>query len=105
MGTAHVRDGSLAYGGAANVAPAPAAASRVGRLSAPCGRMATRLDKPIRRELDLDGKLYTVTISPDGVKVVEKGRRKGQELSWHSIVSGDARLAEDLSISLDATME
>jgi hypothetical protein len=67
--------------------------------------MATRLEKPIKRELDLGGKLYTVTISPDGVKVVEKGHRKGQELSWQSIVSGDARLAEDLSISLDATME
>jgi hypothetical protein len=67
--------------------------------------MATKLDKPIKRELELDGRLYTVTISPDGVKVVEKGRRKGQELSWHSIVSGDARLSEDLRISLDATME
>jgi hypothetical protein len=67
--------------------------------------MATKLDKPIKRELALGDRLYTVTISPDGVKVVEKGKRKGQELSWQSIVSGDARLAEDLSISLDATME
>ena len=67
--------------------------------------MATKLDKPIKRELELDGRLYTVTISPDGVRIVEKGRRKGQEISWHSIVSGDARLNEDLRISLDATME
>jgi hypothetical protein len=64
--------------------------------------MATPLTKPIKRELDLDGKLYTVTISPDGVKVVEKGKRRGQELSWHSIVSGDAALTQDLRISLDA---
>lgn len=64
--------------------------------------MATPLTKPIKRELDLDGKLYTVTISPDGVKVVEKGRRRGQELSWQSIVSGDAALTQDLRISLDA---
>ena len=66
--------------------------------------MATKLDKPIKRELDLDGRLYTVTIAPDGVKVVEKGKRKGHELTWRAIVSGDTRLAEDLSISLDATM-
>jgi hypothetical protein len=65
--------------------------------------MATKLDKAIKRELELDGKLYTVTIAPDGIKVVEKGKRKGQEISWRSIVSGDAVLAENLRISLDAT--
>ena len=65
--------------------------------------MATKLDKAIKRELELDGKLYTVTIAPDGIKVVEKGKRKGQEISWRSIVSGDAVLTENLKISLDAT--
>ena len=65
--------------------------------------MATKLDKPIRRELELDGVLYTVVISPDGIRVTQKGRRRGQELSWRSIVSGDATLAEDLRISVDAT--
>jgi hypothetical protein len=65
--------------------------------------MATKLDKAIKRELELDGKLYTVTIAPDGIKVVEKGKRKGQEISWRSIVTGDAVLAENLRISLDAT--
>jgi len=67
--------------------------------------MTTRLDKPLKREVDIDGRPYTVTISPDGVKVVEKGKRLGQELAWRDIVSGDARLRRDLSISLDATME
>ena len=67
--------------------------------------MTTKLDKPLKREIDLDGTLYTVTMSAEGVKVVEKGKRKGQELSWRDIVSGDARLAQDLQISLDATME
>ena len=32
--------------------------------------MATKLEKPIRRELELGGRLYTVTISPAGVKIV-----------------------------------
>ena len=67
--------------------------------------MTTKLDKPLKREIELDGTLYTVTMSPDGVKVVEKGKRKGQELSWRDIITGDARLVQDLQISLDATME
>ena len=67
--------------------------------------MATRLEKALKRELDIDGKPYTITISPDGVKVVEKGRRNGQELSWRSIVSGDAKLAEDLTLSVDAMQD
>jgi hypothetical protein len=65
--------------------------------------MATKLDKSIKRELELDGRLYTVTIGPEGVKVVEKGKRKGQELPWRSIISGDAMLHESLKISVDAT--
>jgi len=44
--------------------------------------MATKLDKTIRREIELDGQLYTVAISPEGVKLTQKGHRKGQELSW-----------------------
>ena len=67
--------------------------------------MTTRLDKPLKREVDIDGRPYTVTISPDGVKFVEKGKRLGQELAWRDIVNGDARLRRDLTISLDATME
>jgi hypothetical protein len=65
--------------------------------------MTAKLDRAIKRELDLDGKLYTVTIAPEGLKVTEKGKRKGQEISWRSIISGDAALAEDLKISLDAS--
>lgn len=65
--------------------------------------MATKLEKSIKRELELDGQLYTVTIAPDGIKVVEKGKRKGQEISWRSIISGDASLNEDLKMSVDAT--
>jgi len=67
--------------------------------------MTAKLDKTIKRELELDGKTYTIAISPDGVKVTEKGRRKGPELSWRSIVSGDASLNENLKTSVDATSE
>ena len=65
--------------------------------------MTTKLDKPIKRELDHDGVLYTVTISRDGIRVVEKGKRKGRDVSWATIISGDAELNEALRISVDAT--
>ena len=64
--------------------------------------MTTALDRPIKRELELDGVRYTITISPDGIKVTEKGKRKGQELTWRDIVSGDAALRRDLSLSVGA---
>ena len=64
--------------------------------------MAVKLEKTIKRELDLDGRAYTVSIGPEGVKVVEKGKRKGREISWRAIVSGDAELAEQIKTSLDA---
>jgi hypothetical protein len=67
------------------------------------GHMATKLDKSIKRELEHQGKLYTITLAPEGVKVVEKGKRNGKELSWASIISGDAALNEDLKISVDAS--
>jgi hypothetical protein len=64
--------------------------------------MTAKLEKSIKRELELDGKLYTITIAPEGLKVTEKGKRKGPELSWRAIISGDASLNEDLKISVDA---
>jgi hypothetical protein len=64
--------------------------------------MPAKLDKTIKRELDLDGKLYTVTISPEGVKITSKGARKGPEISWQTLLSGDAELHRDLNISVDA---
>jgi hypothetical protein len=64
--------------------------------------MAVKLEKSIKRELELDGRAYTIQIAPEGVKVTEKGKRKGREISWRSIISGDAQLAEDLKLSIDA---
>jgi hypothetical protein len=65
--------------------------------------MATKLDKSIKRELEHKGQVYTITISPEGIKVVPKGRRNGMELSWDSIISGDATLRQNLTASVDAT--
>ena len=64
--------------------------------------MATRLDKTLKRELEIEGKLYTVTISPEGVKITPKGARKGPEITWQTLLSGDAELRRDLNVSVDA---
>lgn len=50
--------------------------------------MATKLDKTIKREIEMDGTTYTVTIAPDGVKLTQKGFRKGRELSWRALWAG-----------------
>lgn len=65
--------------------------------------MATKLDKSIKRELEHKGQTFTITISPEGVKVVPKGRRNGTEITWDSIIGGDATLRQDLTASVDAT--
>jgi hypothetical protein len=38
--------------------------------------MATKLDKPLKRELDLNGEPWMLTIMPEGLKLVPKGKRK-----------------------------
>ena len=62
----------------------------------------TPLDKPLRRELQVGDTAYTLTISPDGLRLVEKGKRKGIELAWTALVSGDAALAAALQASVAA---
>jgi len=65
--------------------------------------MTTKLEKELRREIEIDGKPYTLTLAPDGMKLTEKGRRKGQELKWKDLISGDAALATALNASVDDT--
>ncbi len=48
--------------------------------------MATKLDKTIKREIELDGQAYMVAISPEGIKLTQKGFRKGQEVTWRQIL-------------------
>ena len=47
--------------------------------------MATKLEKTIKRELDMDGQAYTVAISPAGIKMTQKGYRKGREMTWKAL--------------------
>ena len=66
--------------------------------------MATKLDKSLKREIEVDGKPYTLTISQVGLQLVEKGHRKGRELSWKDLLSGDAALAAALNASVKPPM-
>ena len=65
--------------------------------------MTTKLEKELKREIEVDAKQYTVTISPGGLKIAEKGHRKGHELTWKQILTGEAALAGDLAKSVEET--
>jgi hypothetical protein len=51
--------------------------------------MATKLNKLLKREIDVEGKPYMVTLSPAGLKLTEKGKRLGREHSWKELLSGE----------------
>jgi hypothetical protein len=69
----------------------------------PGGGMATKLEKTLKREITIDGKAYMVAISPEGVKVTQKGFRRGPELTWRAIISGEAETGQQLNASVNAT--
>jgi len=62
--------------------------------------VTTPLRTALRRELVIAGKPYVLTITDDGLRLVVKGKRKGIELAWRDLVSGDAALAVALNASL-----
>ena len=63
----------------------------------------TKLEGILRREISIDGKPFTLAISPDGLKLTPKGARKGRELQWKDLVSGDAALSVALNASVAGT--
>jgi hypothetical protein len=63
--------------------------------------MTTKLTCAFKRELEVNGEKYTLTVSPEGFKLVLKGKRKGIELNWAQIVNGEAALATALNASLN----
>lgn len=52
--------------------------------------MATKLNKQLKREIEVDGKPYMITLSPEGVKLTEKGKRLGREHTWKDLLGGGA---------------
>ena len=64
--------------------------------------MTTKLEGQLKRELPINRELYTLTLSPEGFVLAMKGRRKGLEIKWADLVSGEAALARALNASLTA---
>jgi len=61
----------------------------------------TKLEGTLRREIAIEGQPYTLTLTPDGLRLTRKGRRKGHELRWKDLVTGEAALAVALNASLE----
>jgi hypothetical protein len=47
--------------------------------------MTTKLTTPLRREIEIDGEAFTVTISADGLRLTRKRHRAGVALSWRAL--------------------
>ena len=62
--------------------------------------MATLLSKELKREVLIKDQPFTLTLGPTGLKLTEKGRRKGIDLKWEDLVGGDAALAAALNASV-----
>ena len=63
--------------------------------------MATKLDKTLKREIDINGEPYMLSISPEGLKLVPKGKRKGHEVTWKDLLSGQKALASAMNDSFN----
>jgi hypothetical protein len=60
-----------------------------------------KLDKALRREIRIKSQPHVLTIDPKGLKLTRKGRRKGIEIAWQDLASGDAAMAHALNASLN----
>ena len=67
--------------------------------------MTTKLSNPLKREIVIDDKPYKVTLDTAGLKLVEKGKRKGLEISWKDLLSGDEAMARALQASANDRRE
>lgn len=67
--------------------------------------MTTKIDGDLKRELSIGGQPYTLTISSSGFTLALKSRRKGLDIKWADLVTGEAALATALNASLTANIQ
>ena len=48
--------------------------------------MSTKLEKPIRREIEIDGERFTLIVAPDGLRLTKKRFRSGLAVSWKALL-------------------
>jgi hypothetical protein len=66
--------------------------------------MTTKLEGDLKRELSIGQRPYTLTISSVGFTLALKGKRKGLNIKWADLVTGEAALATALNASLTANI-
>ena len=64
----------------------------------------TELKSALSRELTVGKAKYKLTVSPQGFKLVLKGKRNGLDIAWHDLINGDAAMAVALRASLQAPL-
>jgi hypothetical protein len=62
--------------------------------------MMTPLNKTLTRALVIDGIDYVITLSPDALRLTQRGKRLGLTLKWADMISGDSALAVALQASV-----
>ncbi len=62
--------------------------------------MTTPLNKTLKRELKIKDTAFVITLTPETLKITQKGKRKGLQLRWEDLVSGEAALAVALNASV-----
>ena len=67
--------------------------------------MTTKLEGNLKRELSIGRQPYTLTISSVGFTLALKGNRKGLDIKWADLVTGEAALATALNASLTANIQ
>ena len=45
----------------------------------------TKITAPLRREIEIDGEPYTLTVSAEGVRLARKRFRSGRVMSWRMV--------------------
>ena len=64
--------------------------------------MITPLAGSLKRAITVNGREYTVILSPTGLKLTPKGKRKGVEFTWLDLLGGGSALVTALNASLGA---
>lgn len=62
--------------------------------------MITPLTGSLKRSIHVKGQDYTVILSPEGIRLTEKGKRKGVEFAWADLLGEGTALVGALNASL-----
>jgi hypothetical protein len=53
----------------------------------------TPLEKPLKRQIDIEGQAFTVTLDATGIKITRKAHRNGIEHRWADLIGDDHDVA------------